>query len=151
PLPYRIDLFDDEIETLRTFDADTQRTVYPVQEIRLLPAREFPFDDGGRTTFRQRFREVFEGDPSKSQLYKDVSNGIAPGGIEYSLPLFFHETARFADHLPRTATVVLHGSVEAAVQAFWKETESRHRLLSGDRARPLLPPAQIFTPVDEFF
>jgi len=150
-LPYRIDLFDDEIETLRTFDADTQRTIYPVQEIRLLPAREFPFDDAGRTMFRQRFREVFEGDPSKSQLYKDVSNGIAPGGIEYYLPLFFEHTSKLTEHLPSNAMVCLHGGVEAAVTAFWKETESRFRLLQGDRDRPLLPPAQIFMPVDEFF
>ncbi len=88
-LPYRIDLFDDEIETIRTFDVDTQRSLYPVPEVRLLPAREFPLDEGGRTRFRQRFREVFEGDPSKSRLYKDVSNGATPAGIEYYLPLFF--------------------------------------------------------------
>ena len=151
PVPYRIDLFDDVIDTLRTFDVDTQRTIYPVSEVRLLPAREFPFDDAGRTHFRQRFREVFEGDPSKSQLYKDVSNGIAPGGIEYYLPLFFDKTALFADYLPEKTVVCLHGDVEGAIAAFWKETESRHRLLRGDRARPLLAPAEIFTPLDEFF
>ena len=151
PVPYRIDLFDDVIDTLRTFDVDTQRTIYPVTEVRLLPAREFPFDDAGRTLFRQRFREMFEGDPSKSQLYKDVSNGIAPGGIEYYLPLFFEKTARFADYLPQDTVVCLHGEVESVIAAFWKETESRHRLLRGDRARPLLAPAEIFTPLDEFF
>ncbi|MEO7761994.1 MAG: CarD family transcriptional regulator, partial [Casimicrobiaceae bacterium] len=151
PVPYRIDLLDDVIDTLRTFDVDTQRTIYPVAEIRLLPAREFPFDDSGRTRFRQSFREVFEGDPSKSQLYKDVSNGIAPGGIEYYLPLFFEKTALLAQYLPASSIVCLHGAVEAAIVAFWKETESRHRLLQGDRARPLLPAAQIFTPLDEFF
>ena len=151
PVPYRIDLFGDEIETLRTFDVDTQRTIYPVNEIRLLPAREFPFDDSGRTRFRQRFRELFEGDPSKSQLYKDVSNGIAPGGIEYYLPLFFEQTARLADYLPEASVVCLHGDVEQAIGAFWKETESRFRLLRGDHARPLLPPAELFTPIDEFF
>ncbi len=77
-VPYRVDLLDSEIETIRTFDVDTQRSIYPVKEIRLLPAREFPFDEAGRSTFRQNFREKFEGDPSKSALYKDVSNGIAP-------------------------------------------------------------------------
>jgi transcription-repair coupling factor (superfamily II helicase) len=150
-VPYRIDLLDDVIDTLRTFDVDTQRTIYPVTDIRLLPAREFPFDEAGRTRFRQSFREVFEGDPSKSQLYKDVSNGIAPGGIEYYLPLFFEQTARFADYLPEATVVCLHGDVEGVIAAFWKETESRHRLLRGDRARPLLAPAEIFTPADEFF
>ena len=151
PVPYRIDLFGDEIETLRTFDVDTQRTIYPVNEVRLLPAREFPFDDNGRTHFRQKFRELFEGDPSKSQLYKDVSNGIAPGGIEYYLPLFFERTARLAEYFPASTLICVHGDVEAAVTSFWKETESRYRLLRGDHARPLLPPAEIFTPIDEFF
>ncbi|MHB8915948.1 MAG: transcription-repair coupling factor, partial [Thiobacillus sp.] len=99
-LPYRIDLFDNEIETLRAFDVDTQRSLYPVGEIRLLPAREFPLDDAGVTRFRQNFREAFEGDPSKSKLYKDVSNKLAPGGIEYYLPLFFEETASLFDYLP---------------------------------------------------
>ncbi len=93
PLPYRIDLFDNQIESIRTFDVDSQRTVYPVPSVRLLPAREFPQDEAGRTRFRGRFREVFEGDPSKSPLYKDVSNGIMPAGIEYYLPLFFDATA----------------------------------------------------------
>ena len=81
-LPYRIDLFDNEIESLRAFDVDTQRSIYPVGEVRLLPAREFPLDETGITRFRQNFRERFEGDPSKSKLYKDVSNGLAPAGIE---------------------------------------------------------------------
>ncbi|MEO8135621.1 MAG: CarD family transcriptional regulator, partial [Betaproteobacteria bacterium] len=151
PVPYRIDLLDDEIDTLRTFDVDSQRTIYPVKDVRLLPAREFPFDEAGRTRFRQRFREAFEGDPSKSQLYKDVSNGIAPGGIEYYLPLFFEQTARLADYLPEATVICLHGDVEAAITAFWRETDSRFRLLRGDRARPLLPPSELFTPLDEFF
>ena len=99
-LPYRLDLFGDDIETIKTFDIDTQRTLYPVPEVRLLPAREFPLDDAGRTRFRGRYREVFEGDPSRSALYKDVSNGIAPGGIEYYLPLFFDSTATLSDYLP---------------------------------------------------
>src|SRR5689334_11627051 len=89
PLPYRLDLFGDEVESIKTFDADTQRTLYPVRDVRLLPAREFPLDEAGRTRFRGRFREAFEGDPSRSPLYKDVSAGVVPGGIEYYLPLFF--------------------------------------------------------------
>jgi transcription-repair coupling factor (superfamily II helicase) len=90
-LPFRIELFDEEIETLRSFDVDSQRTVFPVPEVRLLPAREFPLDEAGRTRFRGRYRETFEGDPSRSPIYKDVSNGIAPAGIEYYLPLFFDD------------------------------------------------------------
>ena len=150
-LPYRIDLLDDEIESIRTFDVDTQRTVYKVKEVRLLPAREFPLDEAGRTRFRARFRETFEGDPSRSNVYKDVSNGIAPAGIEYYLPLFFEHTATLFDYLPAQATLCLHRDVAAAIDAFWKDTQSRYKLLAGDRSQPLLPPAQMFLPAEEFF
>ena len=149
-LPYRLDLFGDEIETIRTFDVDTQRTLYPVRDIRLLPAREVPLDDAGRTRFRSRFREAFEGDPSRSPLYKDVSNGVAPGGLEYYLPLFFDQTATFADYLSPQAIIVLHGDVGAAADRFAHDTESRYRLLRGDKARPLLPPADLFLAPDVF-
>ncbi|CAG0123417.1 partial Transcription-repair-coupling factor, partial [Rhodocyclaceae bacterium] len=108
PVPYRIDLFGEEIETIATFDVDTQRTIYPVPEIRLLPAREFPLDEAGQARFRQNFRERFEGDPSKARIYKDVSKGIAPAGIEYYLPLFFERTATLFDYLPANATLCLH-------------------------------------------
>ena len=116
-LPYRIDLFGDDIESIKTFDVDTQRTLYPVKDVRLLPAREFPLDEPARARFRTRFREVFEGDPSKSPLYKDVSHGVVPGGIEYYLPLFFEATAAFFDYLPQGTVVALHGDVAAAVDA----------------------------------
>ena len=150
-LPYRIDLFDNEIETLRAFDVDTQRSIYPVNEVRLLPAREFPLDEAGITRFRQNFRERFEGDPSKSKLYKDVSNGLAPAGIEYYLPLFFEETATLFDYLPAQTRFVSHGALDPAGQAFWTDAQSRFRLLSGDKDRPLLPPAELFLPTDAFF
>ena len=149
-LPYRLDLFGDEIETIRTFDVDTQRTLYPVRDVRLLPAREFPLDETGRARFRSRFREAFEGDPSKSSLYKDVTNGIVPGGVEYYLPLFFEATATFADYLPEHTIVAVHDDVGAAIDRFWQDTESRYRLLRGDKARPLLPPSALFVPPDEF-
>ena len=149
-LPYRIDLLDEEIESIKSFDVDTQRTLYPVPTVRLLPAREFPQDDAARTCFRGRYRETFEGDPSKSPLYRDISNGVTPGGIEYYLPLFFDATATFAEYLPASATVCLHGPVAAAVERFWQDTESRYRLLRGDPARPLLRPSDLFLPVDEF-
>ncbi|MDP2265328.1 MAG: transcription-repair coupling factor [Thiobacillus sp.] len=150
-LPYRIDLFDNEIESLRAFDVDTQRSIYPVGEVRLLPAREFPLDETGITRFRQNFRERFEGDPSKSKLYKDVSNGLAPAGIEYYLPLFFEETATLFDYLPAQTRLVSHGALDPAGQAFWTDAQSRHRLLSGDKDRPLLPPADLFMQTETFF
>ena len=131
-LPYRLDLFDDEVESIKTFDVDTQRTVYPVPEVRLLPAREFPLDDKGRTHFRQAFRERFEGDPAKSGIYKDISTGIASAGIEYYLPLFFDETATLFDYLPKDAIFVTHGDAPAAIAAFWNDTRSRYNLLQGD-------------------
>ncbi|MFA5912714.1 MAG: transcription-repair coupling factor [Burkholderiales bacterium] len=150
-LPYRIDLLDEEIESIRTFDVDTQRTIYKVKEVRLLPAREFPLDEAGRTRFRARFRETFEGDPSRSNIYKDVSNGIAPAGIEYYLPLFFESTATIFDYLPAEATLCLHHDVAGTIDAFWKDTQSRYKLLSGDRSQPLLSPVDMFLPAEEFF
>ncbi|MFN4149262.1 MAG: transcription-repair coupling factor, partial [Rhodocyclaceae bacterium] len=150
-LPYRIELFDDEIESLRCFDVDSQRSLYPVQEIRLLPAREFPTNEAGRTKFRQRFREMFEGDASRIALYKDVSNGIFPAGIEYYLPLFFDETATLFDYLPTDAILVLHGDVAAALAEFWVDLQSRHEMLGGDKSRPILPPQALFLRDEAFF
>jgi transcription-repair coupling factor (superfamily II helicase) len=150
-VPYRLDLFDQEIESIRTFDVDTQRSIYPVKDVRLLPAREFPLDEAGISRFRQSFREKFEGDPSKSQLYKDVSNGLAPLGIEYYLPLFFEHTATLFDYLPDSALLCLHHDLEGAAQHFWQDTRSRYMLLRGDRNRPLLSPEELFLPVDVFF
>ncbi|MDR2925779.1 MAG: transcription-repair coupling factor [Azoarcus sp.] len=150
-LPLRIDLFDERIESIKTFDPDTQRTVYPVKEVRLLPAHEFPSDEAGRTRFRGRFREAFEGDPSRAAIYKDVSNGIIPAGIEYYLPLFFEETATLFDYLPAAAPVLLHHDVQQAIGGFWHDTRSRYQMLRGDRARPVLAPEALFLKEDEFF
>ncbi|HEX7235004.1 MAG TPA: transcription-repair coupling factor, partial [Nitrosospira sp.] len=144
PLPYRIDLLDNEVETIRTFDVDTQRSVYPVTEIRLLPAREFPLDEEGRTRFRGRFREKFEGDPSRSLIYKDISKGGSPTGIEYYLPLFFEHTATLFDYLPQTALLCLHHELYQTVESFWHDTQARYQLLRGDSDRPLLKPAELF-------
>ncbi|NMQ04151.1 transcription-repair coupling factor [Candidatus Accumulibacter phosphatis] len=151
PLPFRLDLFDNEIESIKTFDVDNQRTLYPVPEVRLLPAREFPLDETARTRFRQRFREIFEGDPGRSGIYKDVSNGIAAAGIEYWLPLFFEETATLFDYLPRHTVLCLYSTVPAAIRDFWHEAQSRYSMLSGDRSRPLLPPADLFLAEEPFF
>jgi transcription-repair coupling factor (superfamily II helicase) len=150
-LPYRIDLFDNEIESLHAFDVDSQRSLYPVTEVRLLPAREFPLDDAGIARFRQQFRETFEGDPSRSKLYKDVSNGLAPAGIEYYLPLFYEQTGTLFDYLPAATVLTLHGDVPAACQDFWQDTQSRFRLLRGDKDRPLLPPERLFLDAEQFF
>jgi transcription-repair coupling factor (superfamily II helicase) len=150
-VPYRLDLVGAEIETIRTFDVDTQRSIFPVSEVRLLPAREFPLDEEGRARFRESFRERFEGDPSRSRIYKDVSNGIAPAGVEAYLPLFFEATATLFDYLPPGVTIAMHGEVAAAAEAFWKDLKSRYDLLRGDRDRPLLEPRELYVPVEDVF
>ncbi|WP_066271356.1 transcription-repair coupling factor [Hydrogenophaga palleronii] len=150
-VPYRVDLFDDEIDSIRTFDPDSQRSLYPVNEVRLLPGREFPMDDAARAKFRSRWRELLEGDPTKSRIYKDIGNGVATAGIEYYLPLFFDDTATVFDYLGADATVVLHGDLEPAFQRFWQDTKDRHRLLRGDTERPVLPPEALFLATDQFF
>src|SRR3954463_1710588 len=154
-LPYRIDLDDEVIDGIRTFDVDTQRTLYAVQEIRMLPAREFPLDDPGRARFRTRWRELFEGDPSKKRLYRDVSNGVPAAGIEYFLPLFFESTATLFDYLPSSGkggcTLALHGDVSSAINDFWRDIQSRYRMQGGDPDRPLLAPAQMFVAAEEFY
>ncbi|MBX3631092.1 MAG: transcription-repair coupling factor [Nitrosomonas sp.] len=150
-IPFRIDLMHNEIDTIRTFDVDTQRSIYPVNDIRLLPAREFPLDEKGRTCFRSQFREKFEGDPTKKQIYKDISNGIAPAGIEYYLPLFFEQTATLFDYLPEDTLICLHRDVRPVLDEFWSDTQSRYQLLRADPERPLLPPETLFLPADGFF
>ncbi|MCK6415879.1 MAG: transcription-repair coupling factor [Giesbergeria sp.] len=149
--PYRVDLFDDEIDSIRTFDPDSQRSLYPVPEVRLLPGREFPMDDAARARFRSRWRELLEGDPTRSRIYKDMGNGVATAGIEYYLPLFFEDTATVFDYLGDDATVVLHGDLEAAFQRFWQDTRERHRLLQGDPDRPILPPEALFLSAEQFY
>ncbi len=150
-LPYRLDLFGDEIETIRTFDADTQRSLYPVRNVRLLPGREFPMDEPARTSFRKRWRERFEGDPTRSVVYKDIGSGIASAGIEYYLPLFFETTSTLFDYLPDDAGLALVGDIDSAIQRFWLDTESRYKFLKSDRDRPLLPPTELFLDAEQFF
>ena len=150
-VPYRVDLFDDEIDSIRTFDPDSQRSLYPVPEVRLLPGREFPMDDAARARFRSRWRELLEGDPTRSRIYKDIGNGVATAGIEYYLPLFFEETATVFDYLGDEATVVLHGDLESAFQHFWQDTRERYRLVQGDPERPTLAPEALFLATEQFY
>ncbi len=150
-VPYRVDLFDDEIDSIRTFDPDSQRSLYPVPEVRLLPGREFPMDDDARAKFRNRWRELLDGDPTKSRIYKDIGNGVATAGIEYYLPLFFDDTATVFDYLGTDATVVLHGDLEPAFQRFWQDTKDRYRLVRDAPDRPALPPEALFLGTEQFY
>ncbi|CAH2774843.1 MAG: Transcription-repair coupling factor [uncultured Caballeronia sp.] len=151
PLPYRIDLFDDQVDSIRAFDPDTQRSLYPVRDVRLLPGREFPFDKPARTAFRSRWREVFEGDPSRLSIYKDIGNGVPAAGIEYYLPLFFDETATLFHYLPKDAQLAFVGDMDVAIKRFTNDTRQRYNLLSHDRERPLLEPQRLFLSDDDFF
>src|SRR5262245_49370604 len=150
-LPYRIELDDDIVESIRSFDADTQRSIYKVNEVRLLPAREFPLDEAAQGRFRQSFRERFEGDPSRARVYKDISKGVPSAGIEYYLPLFFEKTARLTDYLPPETVLVTQGALMPAVERFWSDTFTRYSMLRGDSANPPLPPHDLFLTTDEFF
>ena len=150
-VPYRVDLFGDEVDSIRTFDPDSQRSLYPVPAVRLLPGREFPMDEDARKTFRSRWREKMDGDPTRSRIYKDMASGIATGGIEYFLPIFFEQTATFFDFIGEQAALVLHGEVDEALKRFWVDTRERHRFLQHDPERPILAPEEIFLKVEEFF
>jgi len=150
-VPFRVDLFDNEIDSIRTFDPDTQRSLYPVPEVRLLPGREFPMDEPARARFRSRWRELLEGDPTKSRLYKDMGTGVASAGIEYYLPLFFEDTATVFDYLGADATLVLHGDLDKAFAHFWQDTKERYRLVQGDPERPALPPEALFLGTESFY
>ena len=150
-VPYRVDLFGDEVDSIRVFDPDSQRSLYPVPEVRLLPGREFPMDEASRKAFRARWREKMDGDPTKSRIYKDIDTGLATGGIEYYLPLFFDEVASVFDYLPAEAGLVLHGEVDEALQRYWTDTRERHRFLQHDPDRPILAPEEIFLRPEEFF
>ncbi len=149
-LPYRLDLFDDEIESIRSFDPDTQRSLYPVPEVELLPGREFPMDEETRNRFRARFREVFEGDPSRALPYRDIGNGVAFAGIEYYLPLFFEHTASIFDYIPANACTISIGDSSAAIKSFSDDAYKRWQFLKSDPERPILPPQQLFLDDTEF-
>jgi transcription-repair coupling factor (superfamily II helicase) len=150
-VPYRIELDDDVVESIRSFDADSQRSIYKVNEVRLLPAREFPLDEEAQTTFRRSFREKFEGDPSRSRVYKDVSKGVVAAGIEYYLPLFFEKTAVITDYLPPDTVLALQAGLQPAIEQFWSDTHARYAVLRGDRDHPALPPHELFLATDQFF
>ncbi|KAB0548861.1 transcription-repair coupling factor [Pseudomonas argentinensis] len=150
-LPFRIDLFDDEIETLRTFDPESQRSIDKVESIKLLPAREFPLEKKAVTDFRGRFRERFDVDFRRCPIYQDLSTGITPAGIEYYLPLFFEETATLFDYLPQDTQVFSLPGIEKAAEQFWTDARNRYDERRVDPERPLLPPADIFLPVEDCF
>ena len=145
-LPYRIDLFDDTVDSIRRFDPATQRSLDRLERIRLLPGREYPFSGDAIRAFRSRFRERFPGDPSRVGLYRDVGEGIAAGGLEYYLPLFFDELAGLTDYLPANTLVVELEPVAGLLEQTWAGVLERHEQLAHDIERPILAPAEVFLP-----
>ena len=149
--PYRIDLLDDEVDSIRTFDAETQRSVSRVTDIRLLPGREFPLTPESIARFRSQWRAHFEGDPTACPIYRDVSQNLATAGIEYYLKLFFEQTATLFDYLRDDTLVVTLEDSHDAAETFWGEIGERYEQRRYDRERPLLAPTDVFLPVDALF
>jgi transcription-repair coupling factor (superfamily II helicase) len=148
---YRIELFDDEIESLREFDPETQRTIRQVEKIELLPAKECPLDRNSIAHFKNQWHSLFNGDAKICPVYQDVASGLSPAGIEYYLPLFFDQSASLFDYLPEDTTVFVQGDLESAIETFWRSAASRYESRQGDRLRPLLPPTQLFWAINEIF
>ncbi|WP_339615481.1 transcription-repair coupling factor [uncultured Gilvimarinus sp.] len=150
-LPLRIDLFDDEIDTLRTFDPDTQLTQDKIDKLELLPAREYPLDKAGISRFKNRWHQRFEVDPSACSIYRDVSDGIAPPGIEYYLPLFFDHNSTLFDFLPSNTVAYTLGDTQGAASHFLQELWARYESRGVDPTRPLLAPHEIYLREEELF
>ena len=150
-MPYRIDLFDDEIDSIKTFDTETQRTISPVSEICLLPAHEFPTDSEAQKIFRSRFREEVDGNPNDAAVYKAVSNGHFGAGVEYYLPLFFeNELETLFDYIGEDALFVSLGDVHTEANRFWSDVKSRYAMAQGDETYPPLLPQYLYLSADVF-
>jgi transcription-repair coupling factor (superfamily II helicase) len=160
--PFRLDFFDDEIDEIRLFDPESQRSKEKIDEINLLPAHEFPIDEAGINLFRSQFREQFSGNIHKESVYHKVSNGILPPGIEYYLPLFFDNKTdieketltvsnTLCDYLTDNTLVVISGDIEHSLTQYWLDIEYRYENRRYDPTRPLLPPEQLFLTTDSLY
>ena len=149
--PYRIDLLDDTVDSIRLFDPETQRTTGRVEQVRLLAAREMPMTEAAVGTFRERWRARFEGNPNECPMYRDVSQRLAPSGIEYFLPLFFEHLETLFDYLPPDCVLFELDDVHAAAERFWHDAGERYEQLRHDRQRPLLEPREIFLETGDVF
>jgi len=147
--PYRIDLMDNEIDSIRPFDVETQRSSDPIDRVAMLPAHEFPLDPKAISFFRSQWRAKFTGDPMLSSIYEGVSDGLAPAGIEYYLPLFFEQTASLFDYLPENTLIIQLNNIAHKSESFFQEVVKRHDQYGHDVTRPILPPAEVFLRSDE--
>ncbi len=150
--PYRIDFFDDEIDSLRVFDVDTQRTLQEVEAINLLPAHEFPTDKTAIELFRNQWRDKFDVKREPEHIYQQVSKGMLPAGIEYWQPLFFSEPLPpLFSYFPKNTLLINTGDIETSAERFWQDTFARFENRGVDPMRPLLPPESLWLRVDELF
>lgn len=150
-VPYRLDFFDNEVESIRIFDVETQRSLKVIESVRVLPAREIPLDEQSIQRFKDQFQKYFDLDPRRCELARQVGLKLAPSGIEYYLPLFFDDVATLFDYLSPNALIVLHHHVQQSIQQFWQETTSRYSLFRGDHTRPVLAPEHLFLNETAFF
>ena len=151
PVPYRVDLFDEEIDSIRTFDPESQRSLETMDQLRLIPAREYPTSESGIAQFRRGWRARFEGDATSCPVYRDVSQGLAPSGIEYYLPLFYEAIETFFDYLPGEVLFIVFEEVHDAAESFWNEIGERYENHRYDKERPLVLPSDLFLKTDEVF
>lgn len=149
--PFRLDLFDEEIDSIRLFDPDTQRTTEIIAEINLLPAKEFPLTPEAISNFRQNWRNIFPGDPTISTVYQSISAGESPSGIEYYLPLFFEQTCSFFDYIPKNSLLIFADDIYETANNFLQDVKLRHEELRHDVQHPILAPNDIYFTVDQSF
>jgi len=162
-MPFRLDFFDDEIDEIRLFDPENQRSKDKIDKINLLPAHEFPIDEAGINLFRSQYRELFSGNIHKESIYHKVSNGILPAGIEYYLPLFFaaspnesnnndnSATSTLCDYLSENTLIVVSGDLDKSLTQYWLDIDYRYENRRYDPTRPLLPPEQLFLNSDQLY
>ena len=150
-LPFRIDLFDTEIDSIRRFDPESQRSLDTVESIDLLPAREFPFNQESVSQFRTRYREKFEGDPTRSSIYQSVSNNLIPAGIEYYLPLFFDHIENLFSYLPKNTVFFTPTDIQQQVENYWYDLQQRYEQRCHDIERPVLKPKELYLEIDEVY
>lgn len=147
--PYRIDYFDDEIDSIRPFDVESQRSEAPIDKVQLLPAHEFPTNEAGIEVFRRQYREYFETSTARESIYQQVSQGAWPAGIEYYLPLFFDTTATLFDYLPKDVLLVTQGDLQHQLERLWHDINYRYDDRRWDPNRPLLEPGLLFLRAEE--
>jgi len=150
-IPYRIDFFDDDVDSIRTFDPDSQLSEDKVESIQLLPAKEYPFTAESISLFRQNWRNIFSGNPNDCSIYQNVTKGLSAPGIEYYLPLFFTELGKLSDYLPPSSLIITYDPIGDSSLSFWQEVKQRYEQLSHDTSHPLLPPKEIFLSVDDLY